>query len=176
MPSSHSKAAIDNVLIAFNAIPQEQDEWLSELPGRMPRFGAYKCTDYEFALNRVSEDRGGGTEVWTLLAPGMPRKHFYPRQPKHPLEGPVKGAQLSIVQEGATRIVESAIPWQAIPHVKALRDAGKTVGFSFRVNDDSSNAMMELAMDRSVSKLNSQAFHPDWGGHWANELEFSFEK
>jgi hypothetical protein len=31
-------------------------------------------------------------------------------------------------------------------------------------------------MNRGVSKINSQAFHPDWAEHWANELEFAFEK
>jgi hypothetical protein len=34
---------------------------------------------------------------------------------------------------------------------------------------------MELAAGRSVSKINSQAFHPDWREHWANEVEFGWE-
>jgi len=35
---------------------------------------------------------------------------------------------------------------------------------------------MELARERSVSKRNSRAFHADWKEHWANEVEFTFEK
>jgi len=45
----------------------------------------------------------------------------------------------------------------------------------FRVNDNDGPSM-ELAGERSVSKKNSYTFHPDWVEHWANEVEFSFEK
>ncbi len=176
IPSAYSSHPLDNVLVAFNAIPPEQDEWLTHLPGRMPGFIWYKCTDYEFALNKVADAYGGGTEIWRLQAPGMPRKHFWPRQPAHPQEGPVKAGRLAIVHEGNTRIVETALPWPEIPHVKARLDAGETVKFSFCVNDSTRGPTMELAMNRSVSKPNSQAFHPDWAEHWANELEFAFEK
>lgn len=176
IPSGYGSHPLDNVLIAFNAIPMEEDEWLTHLPGRMPKFIWYKCTDYEFALNRVTKEHGGGTEIWRLQAPGMPRKHFWPRQPSHPKDGPVKAGQLAIVHEGNTRIVEAALPWSEIPHVKNRMAAGQTVKFSFCVNHDSGGPTLELAKDRGVSKPNSQAFHPDWAEHWANELEFAFEK
>lgn len=176
LPSGQPARPVDNVLIAFNAIPLEKDDWLTSLPGRMPKFVWYKCTDYEFALNKVAEEFGGGTEIWKLQSPGMPFKHFFPRQPKYPSDGPVKDGQLVIVHEGNTRIVETAIPWSAIPHVKKLMDEGKTVKFSYRVNNDKGGPTMELAKDRSVSKINNQAFHPNWEEHWANEVEFGFEK
>jgi hypothetical protein len=176
IPSGYSSHPLDNVLIAFNAIPMEQDEWVTHLPGRMPAFIGYKCTDYEFALNKVADEYGGGTEIWRLQTPGMPRKHFWPRQPAHPHEGPVKTGRLAIVHEGNTRVVEASLPWSEIPHVKGCLDAGRTVKFSFRINDSTRGPTMELAMNRSVSKINSQAFHPDWAEHWANELEFAFEK
>jgi hypothetical protein len=59
--------------------------------------------------------------------------------------------------------------------VKQRRDAGQPVKFSFRVNDNRGPAY-ELAAQRSVSKDNPFAFHNDWQTHWANELEFGFEK
>jgi hypothetical protein len=31
-------------------------------------------------------------------------------------------------------------------------------------------------VQRSVSKDNPLTFHNDWSTHWANELEFGFEK
>jgi hypothetical protein len=34
---------------------------------------------------------------------------------------------------------------------------------------------MELSKRRSVAKRNA-SFHVDWIEHWANELEFAFEK
>ena len=54
-------------------------------------------------------------------------------------------------------------------------DAGQTIKFSYRVNDNSTNDCMELSKGRSVSKING-SFMVDWRLHWANELEFSFEK
>lgn len=169
--------AYDNVLIAFNAIPIGEDGLLANPPGTMPRYTGYKCTDYEYALNQVAPAYGGGTEIWRLLAPGMNRKHFFPRQPKSPHEGAVTDGQLVIRREGNTLITECAIPWEEIPDVKRALDQHRTVKFSFRVNDDgATGSCLELAKDRSISKRNARAFHPDWKEHWANELEFAFEK
>jgi hypothetical protein len=169
--------SFDNVQIAFNVIPIGEDELLANPKGTMPRFIGYKCTDYEYALNQVAPQYGGGTEIWRLLVPGMPRKHFFPRQPKSPYDGPVKNGKLAIVHQGNTRITETAIPWSEIPDVKKALDEGKTIKFSFRVNDDgSAGSCMELARDRSVSKKNSRAFHADWKEHWSNEVEFGIEK
>jgi hypothetical protein len=106
----------------------------------------------------------------------MPRKHFYPRQPKAPHDGgPVQGAQLAMRREGNTRIVEAAIPWGEMPDVKRRLDAGATVKFSFRANNNAGPAL-ELAAGRSVSKSNPLTFHDDWSTHWSNEIEFAFEK
>ncbi len=165
----------DNVQIAFNSIPLEEDPvTYAALAGTMPKYTGYRCTDYEFALNQVADAYGGGTEIWRLEVPQQERKHFYPRQPKSPWEGAVKDGKLSIVHEGGTRVVESAIPWTEIPHVKALLDAGRPVKFSFRVNDDAGVGCLELARGRSVSRRNNLAFHCDWIEHWANEVEFYF--
>ena len=54
-------------------------------------------------------------------------------------------------------------------------DAGETIKFDFRVNDNGGPSY-ELASERSVSKANSTTFHNDWQTHWSNELEFAFEK
>jgi hypothetical protein len=107
----------------------------------------------------------------------MPRKHFFPRQPKSPYDGPVKNGKLVTVRKGNTLFTECAIPWSEIPDVKKLIDKGGKIKFSARINDDGAGAAcMELARDRSVSKVNARAFHPDWKEHWANELEFGVEK
>ena len=99
----------------------------------MPRFCAYFDTDYEFALNQVGEAYGGGTEIFCLQRPGMMRKHFFPRQPKAPIDGgPVKGEAKLVVKDN---VVECAIPWSEMPEVKRRLDAGQTVKFSFRVNN-----------------------------------------
>lgn len=169
--------ATDNVQIAFNVIPIGEDGYESHPKGTMPKYVGYKCTDYEYALNQVAPEYGGGTEIWRLLVPGMPEKHFYPRQPKSPFDGAVKDGKLVVTHEGNTRITECAIPWSELPDVKKALDEGKTIKFSFRVNDNGNmGACLELARERSVSKRNSRAFHASWKEHWANEVEFAFEK
>ena len=169
VPSGNGK---HNVQIAFNVIPPEKKEHLQYPPGTMPHFCAYFDTDYEFALNQVGDEYGGGTEIFCLQRPGMMRKHFFPRQPRAPLDGgPVKGEARLVVKGN---VVECAIPWGELPEVKRCLDARKTVRFSFRVNNG--GGAFELAAGRSVSKDNCFAFHNDWSTHWANEVEFGFEK
>ena len=170
--------AHDNVQIAFQVFPaghEKKDDYPCP-PGTMPGYIGYHDSDYIFALNPVAEKYGGGTEVWRLKVPGMPRKHFFPRQPKSPLDGPAPEVKLVITRDGNTRIMECAIPWSQIPEVKAKRDAGEPVKFSFRVNDSAGTSCMELARDRSVSKRNSATFRNDWEQHWANEVEFGWER
>ena len=163
----------DNVQIAFNVLPTKP--WLPNSPGVMPHFIMYWDTDYEYALNPVADAFGGGTEVWRLQSPGMPRKHFFPRQPKSPIDGgPVSAAKLVIRRENGTRLVEASIPWSEMPEVYARIRDGKTIKFSCRVNDNKGPAH-ELATERSVSITNSITFHDDWKTHWANEIEFSAE-
>jgi hypothetical protein len=165
----------DNVLVAFNVLPPDKKYWRQHPPGVMPHYMNYPDTDYEYALNQVAPAYGGGTEVWRLLAPGMPRKHFYSRQPKAPNDGgPVPGAKLVIKRDAEWRYVEASLPWDEIPDVHRAMIAGKTIKFSFRVNDNKGPSY-ELAQGRSVSKTNYPAFHDDWQEHWANEVEFAFE-
>jgi hypothetical protein len=172
IPSGSSEH--DNVQVAFNVLPNKP--WLSNPPGVMPRFITYWDTDYEFALNPVAEEYGGGTEIWRLLAPGMPRKHFFPRQPKSPIDGgAVADGKLVIWREENTRFVEAAIPWHEMPDVLRRIQAGETIKFTCRINDNK-GPEHELAAGRSISKINSVTFHDDWQTHWANELEFGAEK
>jgi hypothetical protein len=161
-----------NVQIAFNVIPPEKKDHLQYPPGTMPRFCAYFDTDYEFVLNQVGEQYGGGTEIFCLQRPGMVRKHFFPRQPRAAVDGGPVNGEARLVVKG--KVVECAIPWTELPEVKRRLEAGQTIKFSFRVNDG--GGAFELAAGRSVSKDNCFAFHNDWSTHWANEVEFGFEK
>lgn len=177
LPDGTTGDSFDNILIAFNVLPIGEDGMESHTKGTMPKYIGYKCTDYEYALNTVASAYGGGFEIWRMLVPGMPRKHFYPRQGKSPYDGAVKDGKLITVRDGNTLYTECAVPWSEMPHVKQALDKGEKIKFSFRVNDNGAPAAcMELAKGRSVSKKNSRAFHPDWKEHWANEVEFGFEK
>ena len=165
----------DNLQIGFNVIPVGQKPMLEHSKGTMPRFQAYACTDYEFAFNKVAEQHGGGTEVWRLYAPGMPRKHFYPRQPKAPIDGgPVDAAKLVMTHEDGMRVIEAALPWGEIPLVREKMLAKEPIKLTFRINDNKGSAF-ELAANRSVSQVNVYALHNLWENSWATEVEFGFE-
>jgi hypothetical protein len=175
-PDLPSGAGTDNVLIGFGVYEPGRNGVLSHPPGTMPRFMTWQSTDYEYAFNEVGEKYGGGTEIWRLFAPGVPRKHFYPRQPKAEVDGgPVADGKLAMRREGNLRIVEAAIPWTELKEVKTRLDAGEKVRFTLRVNDNQGPAC-ELATGRSCAQMNSYALHNFWEGHWSNELEFLFEK
>lgn len=170
-----SAPGFDNVQIGFNVLPEDQKPLYPFPPGTMRGYTGYSCTDYEYALNKVAEQYGGGVEIWRLRKPDMPHKHFYPRQPKSPADGPVKDGKLVVTHEGGTRTVECSLPWSEIPEVKKKLDAGQPIKFSFRVNDDAGVGCMELAKERSVARRNG-SFRADWVEHWANELEFGWDK
>lgn len=174
LPSGNAPA-FDNVQIAFNVLPPDRKPLYPSPPGTMPGYIAYSCTDYEYALNKVAEVCGGGTEIWRLRRPDMPHKHFYPRQPASPADGPVQDGKLAVVHEGGTRVTECAIPWREIPDVRKCLDAGKPIKFSFRVNDNDGVGCMELSRGRSVAKRNG-SFRADWVEHWANEVAFGWER
>jgi hypothetical protein len=72
----------DNVQIAFNVL--EKKPWLPYPTGTMPHFITYWDTDYEYALNNVAPQFGGGVEIWRLLAPGIPVKSFFPANRTRP--------------------------------------------------------------------------------------------
>jgi len=176
MPELPSGNDTDNIQLAFNVVPLDKEPWYSHPRGTMPKFMVYRCTDHEFALNLVRSEYGGGTEIWKLLAPGIPRKHYYPRQPRAKIDGgPVKDGKLVVLRQDNTIFYEAAIPWKEMPLVWQCVKSGAPIKFSFRVNNNAGPAL-ELAANRSVSKINCFAFHDDWATHWANEIEFGVEK
>ncbi|MFW5982370.1 MAG: hypothetical protein ACOCQ9_00380 [Candidatus Brocadiia bacterium] len=176
LPSSGQGRNFDNILIGFNVLePGEDNHTIRSLPGRPERLGHYKTTDYQLALNKVSDEAGGGTEVYMLETPNMPRKHHYPRQPEHPDEGPVEGAELEVVYHDDTRIVEAAIPWSAIPTVHQRMKDGDQISFSYRVNHGGGGPAMELSKGRSAAEGLSKSFNPDWQRSYPNVLPFEWE-
>jgi hypothetical protein len=166
----------DNVQLAFNALPLEQDPWVyPSFPGVPDRLAYWHSTDHEFALNPIAPAYGGGFEIWRCLLPGMPIKHFYPRQGASPQDGPVAGGKMVQLHQGSTRIVEAAIPWSEMPAVKAKLDRGEAIKFGFRINHDQGRPM-DWNTDRSVSSSSGMGFHPSWNSGWACETEFGWER
>ena len=166
---------IDSVQIGFNVRDENDKPWYPFPKGTYRQFTGYWDTDYEYSLHAVRASKGGGTEIFRLGHPDLPHKHFFDHSPRAKGEGEAAG-KLVITHVGNVRIVECSIPWSELPLVQARMQAGKTAKFTFRVNDDAGVGCLELPRGRSVSRMNAKALKPDWTVHWANEVEFGFEK
>jgi hypothetical protein len=123
-------------------------------------FHAVPDTDYEFSLYGCE---GGGSELWRHLAPGLPRIHDFPRQPRgENTTGVVKDARHIVKRDGRIYVYEAAIPRSALSDLKL--QAGSNFGFIFKIgNGDGVN--VESGTDKAVTKTNSLSLHPYWNPH-----------
>jgi hypothetical protein len=125
---------------------------------RVPHgFHAMPDTDYEYSAYACVD---GSSELWRLLAPGAPRTHYYPRQPRPKFgQSPVKDAKHVVRREGKVTTYELAIPWSELKEWKPK--AGRTFGFTFRVNNNQKPNLLYGA-DKSATKTNGLSLHPYW--------------
>jgi hypothetical protein len=117
-------------------------------------------TDYEFSLYGCE---GGGSELWRHLAPGLPRIHDFPRQPRgENTTGVVKDARHVVKREGRFYLYEAAIPRSALSDLKL--QAGTNFGLVFKIGNGD-GASVESGTDKAVTKTNSLSLHPYWNPH-----------
>jgi len=120
-------------------------------------FHAVPDTDYEFCAYLCAD---GKSELWNLLAPGIPRIHDWPHQPKGKITtNPTPGSKHVVKQEGNVRFYEIAIPQKAIGALKL--QAGTTFGFSFFVGNNKGSKIF-YGEDKAVTKSNGLTLHPYW--------------
>jgi hypothetical protein len=120
-------------------------------------FHAVPDTDYEYSVYQCAD---GKSECWRLLAPGVPRIHDFPRQPKgERTTGPVKGAKHAVVQDGNVRCYELAIPREEIPDLKL--EAGSQFGFTFQIGNNS-GPNIYYGEGKAATKANGLTLHPYW--------------
>ncbi len=126
-------------------------------------FHAMPDTDYEYALYAC---KGGGSELWRLLAPGVPRGFYWPRQPRAKVDqGPVVGSLHLVRHDGNITIYEAAIPWTELSQWHP--QAGRTFGFTFIVNSyqgpdagfDNLADAIAFGDNKSATKLNGLTLH-----------------
>ena len=123
-------------------------------------FHAVPDTDYEFSLYACD---GGKSELWRHLAPGVPRMHDWPRQPRGATTtGAVKNARHVVKRDGTTYLYEVAIPRSELSDLKL--QSGTSFGFVFKVgNGEGANA--EYDQNKAVTKNNGLSLHPYWEAH-----------
>lgn len=134
-------------------------------------FHAVPDTDYEFSASLCADGR---SELWNLLAPGMPRIHDWPHQPKGKVTtNPTPGATHVVRQEGAVRVYEIAIPRERIPDLKL--QAGTNFKFAFFVGNDHGPKIF-YGDDKAVTKSNGLTLHPYWWASPSCDVEWALVK
>jgi len=136
------------------------DDWhdLSPDTDKVPYgFHAVPDTDYEYALYGIKDNK---SELWRLLAPGVPRRHDFPRtgKPEHGT-GTVAGAKHVVKREGNVFIYEMAIPKEEIANLKL--SVGTTIGLMLRAGN-SEGPNVDYALDKAVAKMNGLTLKPYW--------------
>jgi hypothetical protein len=147
----------DTFQFALDPLPGYAHHRLVPDTDRVPEFfHAMPDTDYEFGLYACTD---GGSELWRLLAPGVPRGHHFPHQARSKIDqGPVPG-QHAVKRDGTVTIYEAAIPWTELLAWQPV--AGSTFGFTFRVNNDKGPGLA-YGEDKSATKHNGLTLHPYW--------------
>lgn len=121
-------------------------------------FHAVPDTDYEYEIYQTA----GGGELWRALAPGVPRIHDFPRQPRGtPTTGLVAGAKCVVKRDpdSKTYTYEAAIPRSELKDLKL--QAGTQVGIMLRAGDGK-GAHCDFGADKAATKLNGLTLHPYW--------------
>ena len=123
-------------------------------------FHAVPDTDYEFSLYGCAP---GERELWRHLAPGLPRAHDWPRQPRGPsTTGVAQNARHVVKRDPSAYCYEIAIPKEELAELKLAK--GTTFGFVFKIgNGEGANA--EDGKDKAVTKNNGLSLHPYWEPH-----------
>ena len=123
-------------------------------------FHAMPDTDYEFSLYRCE---GGKSELWRHLAPGVPRIHDFPRQPRGDnTTGAIKEARHVVKRDGNLYLYEMAIPKSEIADLDL--QPGTNFGFTFKIGNGE-GASVEYGKDKAVTKNNGLSLHPYWEPH-----------
>lgn len=123
-------------------------------------------TDYEFAVYQCDD---GYPEVWCLLAPGIKRHHYYPRQPRDEQTQHAVRTPASIEQRGERTVYRVAIPWNTLG-IDAPKP-GQDFGFTFRFNADSGGEVI-FGLQEAATKMNGLTLHPYWNASPSNTIRW----
>lgn len=152
-PGPEQAFAGDRLQIGLDVVPGWHD--LTPDTDRVPfGFHAWPDTDYEYSAYLCDD---GGAEVWRLLAPGVPRVHDAPRQPKGALSTGVVQAPCIIRQDGTQRIYEMAIPRSELAQFPL--QAGTDFGMTLRIGY-AGGTSLDYGVNKAVTNTNGLSLHP----------------
>ena len=112
-------------------------------------------TDFEFGIYHCTD---GKPEIWRGLAPGVPRGHYLPRQPRAANDqGPITEGQCVITRNGTETVYEAAIPWSKLEGWQPK--VGEDFGFMFRFTSRQGSPVV-FGTNKSATKSNGLSLHP----------------
>lgn len=155
-PESSIHFRRDRIQIGLDVTPDWHD--LTPDTDRVPfGFHAVPDTDYEYAVYPCA---GGKSEMWRLLAPGVPRINDWPHQPHGKITtGLVPGAKYAVHCEGNIYTYEMAIPREELKDLKLA--AGTTFRLALRAGNNK-GPNVDYGADKAATKSNGLTLHPYW--------------
>jgi hypothetical protein len=124
-------------------------------------------SDYEFALYQCQD---GKPELWCLLAPGIPRGHFFPRQERGRLNQYAVQAECSVQFEDGRTTYRAAIPWSELGGKPW--PAGSDVGVTCTFNAADGGTVV-FGERSGATKTNGLSMHPYWLPKPSNTLRWT---
>lgn len=113
-------------------------------------------TDYEFSVYQCND---GNPEVWCLMAPGIPRSHYFPRQLRAEYDQhPVKNAPATVKLYNSKAVYQLAIPWEKL----GIENAQKGMDFGIGVKLNQGRNKLFLGSESATTGANGLSFHPYW--------------
>lgn len=125
-------------------------------------------TDYEFSLYLCDD---GKPELWCLLAPGVPRGHYFPRQERGKVNQHAVKAECFVVHENSRTTYRASIPWNALGGKPWV--AGSDVGFTFAFNAADGGGIGFGG--GGATKMNSLTMHPYWLPKSSNTIRWQLQ-
>ncbi len=135
---------------------------------KLPRsWVAVPDTDYEFSLYQCLD---GKPELWCLLAPGIPRGHYFPHAEKNANRQHAVTADASVENRAGRTLYRVALPWSEL----GIRQpqAGLEFGFTFRFN---SSGSLSFGQSAGATKMNGLTLHPYWQPSPSNSIRWTLQ-
>jgi hypothetical protein len=134
----------------------------------MPKYWtAVPDSDYEFSLYLCDD---GKPELWCLMAPGVPRGHYFPRQERGRINQHAVIADTAVVHIDGRTIYRASIPWSVLGGKPWPVESN--VGFTFTFNA-ADGGHVGFGGGSGATKMNSLTMHPYWQPKPSNTIRWT---
>lgn len=141
---------------------------LPQLPWSLPDgFMAVPDTDYEYSAYLCND---GKPELWCLLAPGVPRYHYYPRHARGPKgQYAVKDGAVEVQRLAERNVYFMRLTWAQLGFA-APPQAGHDFALTCKWNVDGG---VEFGANYAATKSNGLTMHPYWYAPPSNTVRWT---